>query len=230
MTAVVLAMGTEADDLVDLGLPTGPPGRELTAAVHRAAENDTDAGPVVVVPMTFGRQPSLVADAARCLREVGSAGGPRVVLSEPFGDTGHLIAHLRAAIRREPGRDGVLLTSASIDPFADADLYRIARLVWQYGPVPLVEVAFDDGAEPDLISGIERCRRLGSTDPLHLRATLGLVGPAAARAVLDRRVHDALHRLDHGDDGLDSGATAENGHGYAHSHVTADGSVIRHSH
>ena len=229
MTAVVLAVGPEAEGLVDLGLPTAAPGRALTAAV-RGAATTAPADPVVVVPMTFGRQPSLVADSARSLREIVADGGARVALAEPFGDTGHLIAHLRSAIRRHPGHDGVLVSSTSIDPFADADLFRIARLVWQFGTVALVEVAFDHGADPDVATGLERCRRLGSTNPLHLRATLGLLGRAAVHTVVQRRVHAALHQLGHGDDGLAAGVAAEDGHGYAHSHVAADGSVIHHSH
>ncbi|RBA37885.1 hypothetical protein DQ226_05955 [Dietzia maris] len=57
-----------------------------------------------------------------------------------------------------------------------------------------------------------------------------LFGPAVLRSVIDTRVREAVHRLDHGDDGIDAALDAEDGHGYAHSHVAADGSVYTHSH
>lgn len=224
---VVLAAGLEARGVADTGHALAAPGRELVAAVRRAA--DAHPGPVVVVPLGFGREPSLVADSARSLRPLATEGLP-VALAGCFGDTGHLVAHLRSAVRRGPGTDAVLVTSPSIDPFADAGLFRIARLVGQFGAVPLVEVAFTSGARPDVDEGRERCRLLGHPDPLVVEATMGVLGAAATRVVVDRRVHEALHRLDHGDDGLDSGAAAEDGHGYAHSHVMADGSVVTHSH
>ena len=40
-------------------------------------------------------------------------------------------------------------SSQSDDPFADAELFRRARLARQYGAPRLVEVAFDGGADPD---------------------------------------------------------------------------------
>ncbi|MBB1031798.1 hypothetical protein G6027_13055, partial [Dietzia sp. SLG310A2-38A2] len=63
-----------------------------------------------------------------------------------------------------------------------------------------------------------------------------LLGPAVLRSVIDTRVREAVHRLDHGAghsngaDGIDAALAAEDGHGYAHSHVAADGSVYTHSH
>lgn len=252
---MVLAVGGEAAGMPDPGRPAAEPGRALADAVA-AAVGTHPGGPdelvVVVIPMTFGLQPSLVADAARTLRDVRTRfGAGSVCLAAPFGDASHHVAHLRAAMRRGSGTrtgadsgagsgvDSALVVGRSIDPFADAELFRRARLARQYGAPRLVEVAFDGGADPDpdLAAGLERCRLLGGGDPLLVPAGFGpapsgdtLLGAAAVRAVIDGRVADARHALAHGDDGVDAGVDAEDGHGYAHSHVAADGTVYTHSH
>ncbi|MBB1039273.1 hypothetical protein G6025_14950, partial [Dietzia natronolimnaea] len=99
--------------------------------------------------------------------------------------------------------------------------------------------------DPDLAGGVARLDALGSGRPMVVSATLApapvtgrdlpgegeyLLGPAVLRSVIDTRVREAVHRLDHGRDGIDAALDAEDGHGYAHSHVAADGSVYTHSH
>lgn len=242
-TAVVLAVGGEAAGLPDLGMATSPPGRALHAAVDAAVEAHASRGEdlvVVVVPLTFGLQPSLVADTARTLRDVRARrGAGSVCLAAPFGDASHHIAYLRAAMRRRPDAEAALVVGPSLDPFADAELFRRARLARQYGSPALVEVAFDGGAEPDpdLTAGLDRCSRLGAPSPLVVPSGFGpspsgdlLLGAAAVRSVIEGRVSEARHALAHGDDGVDGGVDAEDGHGYAHSHVAADGTVYTHSH
>ena len=62
----------------------------LEEVVYQVLES-TD-GPVCVVPMTLGRDPVLVADAARTLMPVvEGAGAGRVVLTEPFADATLLV-------------------------------------------------------------------------------------------------------------------------------------------
>ncbi|MFI8592277.1 hypothetical protein [Dietzia maris] len=264
---IVLALGPESEQMPDLGIPAARPGRDLADLVEEQARRP--GGPdsagegagvvVVVVPMTFGRAPAMVADCSRTLRDVrgstdrarlapGSAGsmGP-VALAAPLGDATMLVTRLRAVIRRHGAVCSALLVSRAIDPFADAELYRLARLARQYGQPGLVEVAFHGGDEPDpdLAEGLERVRALGGRRPVLVSATLApapvtglelpgegehLFGPAVLRSVIDTRVREAVHRLDHGDDGIDAALDAEDGHGYAHSHVAADGSVYTHSH
>lgn len=218
-------------------------GRELTEAVERALTRSGPSGPpVCVVPMTLGRDPRLTADAARALRWLARTAGPgRLALAAPFGTADHLVGWLRAAAAREhpPGPDSkpqtaLLVTAPAADPFADAELFRIARLVRQYGRRHRVEVAFTGaGADPDPEGGVDRCRRLGADRVLLLPAGFGppvprpvpgaesarpLLGPQAAARVLAARVDAALHRLGHGDDGIAAGLDAEHGHGLAHSH------------
>lgn len=254
---VVLALGPESEQMPDLGIPAARPGRELADAVTGTARSESgEAGLVVVVPMTFGRAPAMVADCSRTLRDVrarlahGADGTDRtgaVALAAPFGDATMLVSRLRAALRRHEAACSALVVSRAIDPFADAELFRLARLARQYGQPSLVEVAFHGGddPDPDLSEGLERVRALGGGAPVLLPATfdpapvtgldlpgegLPLMGPAVLRSVIDTRVAEAVHRFDHGDDGIDAALDAEDGHGYAHSHVAADGTVYTHSH
>ena len=245
---IVAALGPEAEQMPDLGIPSAAPGRGLADLVSAEGR----AGDLVVVPMTFGRAPAVIADCARTLRDVrGRTGGARLALAAPLGDATMLVTRLRAAIRRhelgDAAADSVLVVSPAIDPFADAELFRLARLARQYGRPGLVEVAFHGGTEPDpdLAGGVARLDALGSGRPMVVSATLApapvtgrelpgegeyLLGPAVLRSVIDTRVREAVHRLDHGRDGIDAALDAEDGHGYAHSHVAADGSVYTHSH
>ncbi|MFF0408924.1 cobalamin biosynthesis protein CbiX [Kitasatospora sp. NPDC004745] len=245
---VVLAGGHESDGGRDLAAlverePTvhaaAAVGRPLAEAV-RSALAAAD-GPVCVVPMTLGRDPGLVADAARALRWLadGEVRG-RLALTEPFGGRDHLVGWLRAAAGAHdadgadgPGPGGALLVTApAAGPFEDADLFRTARLVRQYGRHRWVEVAFA-GGDPDPAEGAERCRLLGARTVTAVPASFGpalraglpgvrdggpLLGPAAIAGVVAARTAAALHLLGHGEDGILAGLDAEHGHGYAHSH------------
>ncbi|MEZ0066367.1 sirohydrochlorin cobaltochelatase [Streptacidiphilus sp. MAP12-20] len=210
-------------------------GRDLVRAVADALAA-VPGGPVCVVPMTLGRDPRLVADTARGLRWLaGPATVGRVALTEPFGSAGHLVGWLRAAAGRAAA-SAVLVTARAAGPFEDAELFRIARLVRQYGAHRWVEVAFT-GGDPDVDEGVDRCRRLGATEVLLVPAGFGpaapastsvagavdggpLLSPHAVAGVLAARAHEALRRLRDGDDGIAAGLDAEHGHGYAHSHAS----------
>ncbi|MDV8001478.1 hypothetical protein [Rhodococcus sp. IEGM 1408] len=255
---VVAAIGPESEAMPEIGIPSARPGRGLSELVEAESAAAGEGGVVVVVPLTFGRAPAMIADCSRTLRDVRPRLAPgSLVLAAPLGDATLLVTRLRAAIRRHSvngnsvadtaGAESVLVVSPSIDPFADAELFRLARLARQYGRPGLVEVAFHGGAEPDpdVAAGLARVEALGGGRPLLVSATLApapalgldlpgegayLLGPAVLRSVLDTRVRDAVHQLDHGDDGIDAALDAEDGHGYAHSHVAADGTVFTHSH
>ena len=72
-------------------------------------------------------------------------------------------------IRSVVGRDDaastavVLVSRGSSDPDANADLYKVARLLWDSRGLGLVEPAFVSLAEPSVPAALERCRRLGAT-------------------------------------------------------------------
>ncbi|SOB81053.1 sirohydrochlorin chelatase [Streptomyces sp. 1331.2] len=227
-TATATAEGTTAAGLVVHA--AAPAGRQLTDAVRSALA--VGEGPVCVVPMTLGRDPKLVAETARALRWLAAGDGRgRLALTAPFGAAEHLIGWLRAAAATAP--DGaVLVTAPAAGPFEDAELFRIARLVRQYGRHRWVEVAFE-GGDPDPAEGAERCRLLGAQQVTAVPASFGpalrgaptgvrdggpLLRPSAIAGVVAARVAAALHLLGHGEDGITAGLDAEHGHGYAHSH------------
>ncbi len=252
MASVVLVGGHESAHGRDLlGLVPGAvavrAGRELGAAVRAVLRESS--GPVVVVPMTLGRDPALVAEAARALRWQGDdADTRRLALTEPFGTPDHLVGWLRAAATgaaaRWPGDRGALLvTAAASGPFDEADLFRVARLVRQHGPHPWVEVALA-GGDPDVTEGLRRCAVLGAGRVTVVPAAFGpaptadappgvpvhdggpLLSTAAVQAVVTARVTAALDHLVLGHTGIEAALHAEHGHGYAHSH----GAEPAHSH
>ncbi|WP_282088072.1 sirohydrochlorin chelatase [Streptomyces tendae] len=233
---VVAVCGHESDggqalrDLVDPRVSRVSGGRELLRRVRASRSRGED---VCVVPMTLGRDPELVADAARTLLGLTPQERAGTVLAEPFGTTGHLVGWLRAAASRVPEDRALLVTAPSGDPFVDADLFRTARLVRQYGRHRIVEVALT-GGDPDPAEGVRRCRLLGAErvvllpaawtaprvpDPGYCEPGGPLLTAPATAGVLDARVGDAWHRHDrHGDDGLPRGLTAAHDHGHSHSH------------
>ncbi|WP_443050249.1 cobalamin biosynthesis protein CbiX [Streptomyces sp. NBC_00236] len=231
------AYGRALDGVVDGGVSIVSSGRELfrSIAAHGRRNSET-----VVVPMTLGRDPELVADTARTLRAVPAGERGSTVLAEPFGTSQHLVAWLRAAAGRVPEASALLLTAPSGDPFEDAELYRIAALVRRYGRNGLVEVAFT-GGDPDPAEGIRRCRLLGARRVTLVPAAFALpdvpeagsvpvdradplIPASALRRVLGERVADARRRWrEHGDDGVAAGLTAAENHGHSHTHPPGEG-------
>ncbi|MEY9932242.1 sirohydrochlorin cobaltochelatase [Catenulispora sp. GP43] len=193
--------------------------RELGEVVREALET-TDL-PVCVVPMTLGRDPRLVADAARTLMSVpvGAAAG-RIVLAEPFGTATLLTGWLRVAVAQAAGSPratdlAALVIANAANRFDDAELFRIAHLVRTQGGLPWVEVALR-GGDPGLAEGIARCEMLGARRIALIPADFGsatgtgpgvidgapLLSPAAVSGVLATRTSAALLKLSRGDDGI----------------------------
>jgi sirohydrochlorin cobaltochelatase len=210
-------------------------GRELYRAVHERVRAGYER--ICVVPMTLGRDAELIADTARTLAALGPAERARVVLTAPFGTARHLTGWLRAAANRMPSDAALLVTAPAGDVYDDAELYRIARLVRQYGRHTLVEVALADG-DPDLAHGVERCRALGAHRVVVLPASFvvpstaridcvpatALLTPSAVAEVVAARVAAAVeHVRAYGDDGVAAGLVAAADHGTGHSHAAAAG-------
>ncbi|WTW99470.1 cobalamin biosynthesis protein CbiX [Streptomycetaceae bacterium NBC_01309] len=212
-------------------------GRELHQCVS-ALLRGTD-GRVCVVPMTLGRDPRLVADTARTLLALPADARERVVLAEQFGTTEHLTGWLRAAASRVPAEHALLVTAPAGDAYDDAELFCVARLVWQYGRHRIVEVALV-GGDPDPVRGAERCLALGAAHVAPLSASfvppglpdaLPLLSPAAAAQVLRARVDTALRRArSTGDDGIAAALRAADHHGTSHSHDDGHEHGHEHSH
>ncbi|MFJ8908130.1 sirohydrochlorin chelatase [Streptomyces sp. NPDC102351] len=233
---VVAVGGHESDGgralrgLLDSRVPCVSGGRELLRCVRASRARGAS---VCVVPMTLGRDPELVADTARTLLALSAEDRAGTVLAAPFGTADHLVGWLRAAAARVADDKALLVTAPSGDPFVDADLFRIARLVRQYGRHRTVETALI-GGDPDPAEGVRRCRALGAGHVVLLPAAWvtpevpgcghcergGPLLPAPAVAgVVEARVRDAWERHHRfGDDGLTRALTAAHDHGHAHSH------------
>lgn len=243
--SIVLTGGHESRAGLDLaglashGWQIVPTGQALHQAVIAALEENPL--PVCVVPMTLGRDTTLVADTARTLQWINrTAGAARIALTEPFGTQDHLIAWLRRilsqAIPTEQPSTAAIVWASAAGPFDDADLFRVARLVSQYQRQQWIEVAFAEG-NPDLTAVVERCKRLGAQRIVLLPANFSpqlkvfdvLVDPVPADGgpllpesaivqVINTRAEVALQQLINGNNGIHAGMHAEHGHGYPHSH------------
>ncbi|AWB92323.1 hypothetical protein [Aeromicrobium chenweiae] len=244
--ALVLVAGHESSFGAALsGLParggplmTTPAGRPLHQVVTHLLDSGT--GPVVVVPMTFGRDPRMVADAAKTLSWLSVDSEPRVALAQPFGTLDHLTAWLRRAatqVRSGSPDAAVVLTADVANPFDDAELHRVAHLVRTFGAGNEVDVALvDDRGTQPTVSRLERLgfsdivlvpagfqRHSGATWTGDTTARVSFFGPImsahAVAQVVGQRHDAALHALGHGDTGIAAGLSADHGHGYAHSHA-----------
>lgn len=71
---------------------------------------------------------------------------------------------IRAAVGDgDPARTAVVLVGrGSSDPDANADLYKVARLLWDSRGLALVEPAFVSLAQPSVPAALDRCRLLGA--------------------------------------------------------------------
>ncbi|MFI1583700.1 sirohydrochlorin chelatase [Embleya sp. NPDC020630] len=241
-TRVIVVCGRESGQGADLRELAGPdtsvvtPGREL----HRALATRPSGQYAVVVPMTLGREPGLVAETARTVRALPPKSREGVAVAEPFGTTDHLVGWLRAAANAVAQDAALLVIAPSGDPYEDAELDRAAYLVRRNGRHRLVETALI-GGDPDVAEGLRRCVLLGARRIAVLPASFAaaplpsavdgvpvsdagpLLCPAALAAVLAARVRTARHRLrDHGDDGVGRALGAADGFGLGHTHGLGD--------
>lgn len=77
----------------------------------------------------------------------------------------------------------LLVGRGSSDPDANADLHKVARLLWEGRDWPIVEVCFVGITGPRVPEGLERCRRLGAD-------RVAVVPYFLFTGVLERRVHE----------------------------------------
>ena len=252
---VILVGGHESADGADL-VRFGDVIDDVSVAAagrgfHNAVSAFLEAGDtVVVLPMTFGRHPTMVADTAKTLKWLAPRHPGRLALAAPFGQPDHLVAWLRNAANRARADDPhttLLVVAPHSNVFDEAELHRLAYLVAAHGALPEVAVAVADDAD-QLSAAVERARLLGAERvaavpagfapelPATDASDLGpLMTQAAVGRVVRTRVRDALAALDAGYDGIDIGLEADHGHGYAHSHAfeageTAQGHTHPHIH
>jgi hypothetical protein len=247
---VILVGGHESADGADLARIAGHLDNTVSAKPGRAFHNTVVASleadeTVVVVPMTFGRNPTMVADVAKTLKWLAAKYPRQIALAESFGRVDHLTAWLRAAANRAAAGGGLcalLIVAAPSNPFDEAELHRIAYLVATRGALDEVGVAIA-GDEPGLRRAVERQRRLSVERVVTVPAGFAMAlpeagaefaGPLMSEAAIIRvvgdRVADAVTALGQGVDGIDSGLGADHGHGYAHSHAFEESQGIAHQH
>ncbi|HEY8599087.1 MAG TPA: nickel insertion protein [Thermomicrobiales bacterium] len=80
----------------------------------------------------------------------------------------------------------LLIAEGNAEAEANAEAYRLARLIWEGRDWRTVEVAFASGASPTIAAGLARCQQLGAQATIAL-PLLALEGPAYDRlsAALD---------------------------------------------
>ncbi|MFB9955021.1 sirohydrochlorin chelatase [Cellulomonas denverensis] len=167
---------------VSASIPGGvltTPGRPL----HRAVSELLAAGAddVAVLPMTWGRDPVLIADTAQTLRWATTGEGRgRVTLCRPLGATDHLVTLLRKAANdvTETHPDAALVvTGYRSNPFDDAELHRVGHLVRAYGNGSDIEIACV-GDESDIERAVLRTRLLGFRSTVLVPADFARTMPA----------------------------------------------------
>jgi sirohydrochlorin cobaltochelatase len=124
---------------------------------------------VAVVPLVLlgaGHAKTDVPASVRLARQAFP--GVRFAYGVPLGLHADLLAildeRLDAAVPAARRRDtAVLLVGrGSSDPDANADLHKLARLLWEGRDWPLAETAFVGITRPQVPEGLDRCRRLGA--------------------------------------------------------------------
>ena len=225
------------------------PGRRLHDVVSAAV---SDGETVVVVPMTYGRDPAMVADAAKTLRWLAVKHRGSVALAAPFGVVDHLTARLRAVTGAARARDphaALVVAARASNPFDDAELHRIGHLVRVHGAGAEVVVATLD-ADGEVAGVLHRLRLLGFERSVVAPAGFSsgldvdlddpafagmsqhgtLTSDSAVARIVTERVEVARHDLHHGRDGIEAGLAADHGHGYAHSHGSGQDNDQDHRH
>jgi sirohydrochlorin cobaltochelatase len=140
-----------------------PPLREAVAAVARPGGRH-----LVSVPLVLSAASHSKGDIPAALaREQARHPGLRWSYGRPLGPHPVLLDLLadRIAAVTDPAAapPAVLLAGrGTTDPDANAELYKVARLLWEGRDYPLAETAFVSLAEPGIAAGLERCRLLGA--------------------------------------------------------------------
>lgn len=152
-----------------LGKQSPPPLTDVLAELTEAG-----ARQVVALPLTLGAPRSTTRDLDAALaQEAEQLESVSSTCARPFGAEPELLRLLEERLdealggeRRSPADRAattVLLVGAGTsDPAANAELHRVARLLWEGSGYGGVETAFVSQAAPDVASGLDRCRALGA--------------------------------------------------------------------
>jgi sirohydrochlorin ferrochelatase len=128
------------------------------------------AGSVVAVPLVLLGASHLKADGPDAMaRARVRHPGVHFAYARALGIHPALLALAETRVHQAVGsRDGarthvILVGRGSSDPDANADLYKVARLLWDGRGFAGVEASFVSLASPSVPEALERCRRLGAT-------------------------------------------------------------------
>jgi sirohydrochlorin cobaltochelatase len=125
--------------------------------------------PVVALPLLLVAATHSKTDIAGALREVRATSPDfRVVYGRPLGAHPLLLDVLTSRLAgagATPDTAVLLVSAGSADPDANAEIPRIARLLWERrGVAAPVEVAYASATSPTVPEALERLRRLGHDD------------------------------------------------------------------
>ncbi|NYI04152.1 sirohydrochlorin chelatase [Allostreptomyces psammosilenae] len=154
------------------GVPVGggfielsaPPLADAVADLVGEGVRDFAAVPLVLVSAGHAKGDIPAALHRERLRHPGIRYG----YGRPLGPHPNLLAVLERrldAVLDPADRAGttvLLVGRGSSDPDANAEVYKVARLLWEGRGLAGVETAFVSLADPDVPAGLDRCRRLGA--------------------------------------------------------------------
>lgn len=239
---IVLYATAEATDPRALESATG-----LTAVASARELSALSLRDFILVPVCTGRDLTSITQAAQAMHWLSKSGDRVLAISPPVVNATYAVARMRQQVRRAAGHaEAILFVSAAIDPFADAELFRRARLAMQFSEQLRMAVAFDDPANrgldcwpspqqavadlSTLLGPGEAMERIAVVradlhaveSQLDTEQAKALMTPTALLAAVKASAHTALHALDHGEDGISAALLADHGQGFAHSHGEED--------
>lgn len=121
---------------------------------------------MAAVPMVLAAAGHAKGDIPAALqREVVRDPATGYVLGRPLGPhpvLQELLAERIAAVAPAEGTTVLLVGRGATDPDANAEVCKVARLLWEGRGYDGVETAFVSLAAPDVATGLARCRALGA--------------------------------------------------------------------
>ena len=144
-----------------------PPLADSVARMVAAGVRDFAAVPLVLVSAGHAKGDIPAALAREERRHPGTS----YAYGRPLGPHPHLLRVLERRLDEtldgaDRGSTTVLLVGrGSTDPDANAEVFKVARLLWEGRGYANVETAFVSLAEPSVPAGLDRCLRLGAGVP-----------------------------------------------------------------
>ncbi|HXA59873.1 MAG TPA: sirohydrochlorin chelatase [Streptosporangiaceae bacterium] len=137
---------------------SSPPLTDAVAGLYAAGHRRVAAVPLVLVAAGHGKGDIPGALARESVRHPGFS----YAYGRPLGPHPGLLTLLAERLGDAGADTAVLLVGrGSTDPDANAEVCKVARLLWEGRGIGAVETAFVSLARPGVAEGLERCRLLG---------------------------------------------------------------------